>query len=647
MSEPTSRTSENAGPAATEWNGLQRHARIGTPGMAQLAGMVPALRLLVGLLIATIVITGLYFGRELLIPLALALLLGFLLDPAVSRLRRWGLPRMASAIVVVALALSVLAGLGMYLGSQVQQLSADLPTYQTTIRDKLRGLRKSINMPSAWDGALKTFNVVEKEIASGTAAVPRVQKVEIQRPESKPTTRMLQWLARVAEPVTTAGIVLLFVILILLDRDDLRDRLLRLMGGNLHVATDALDEASQRIGKYLRMQFIVNVSYGLPLGVGLWFIGVPGAILWGALGALMRFVPYVGPMVSAIFPLALAFAVDPGWHMLLLTLSLILVLELLSNNVIEPWLYGASTGLSTLSIIVAATFWTALWGPIGLILSTPLTVCLLVLGRYIPALQFMEVLLGSEPVLEPQQRLYQRLLADDIDDAIAMALDNIQARLAAGKSRLDAVSGFYDEVAIPALRLAAQLHLESATAEHRLRFFSGMEALVDELQEQHADTAEQAPASLRIHCAGVRRVVDRLAAAMAAHVLSLQGHEVSCSAWAPRGADADEAGLDALQALDDLDGDLARALPQADVLLLSLFSSQPRTIARRVARRVRSRRPQARVVLALWNAPGPGASAAGLPSDFAEQCGVHACVASLGALRNLPLAADDAAQADS
>ncbi len=210
---------------------------------------------------------------------------------------------------------------------------------------------------------------------------------------------MLQWLGRVAEPVTMAGIVLLFVILILLDRDDLRDRLLRLMGGNLHVATDALDEASQRIGKYLRMQFVVNITYGLPMAAGLWFIGVPGAILWGVLAAIMRFVPYVGAMISAAFPLALAFAVDPGWQMLLMTLGLIMALELISNNLIEPWLYGSSTGLSTLSIIVSATFWTALWGPIGLILSTPLTVCLLVLGRYIPALQFMEVLLGSSPVL--------------------------------------------------------------------------------------------------------------------------------------------------------------------------------------------------------------------------------------------------------
>ncbi len=360
-----------------------RSVRSALPGLAQLADMVPALRLLTGLLVASIIIAGLYFGQGLLIPLALALLFGFLLDPAVSRLKRWGMPRMAATLLVVVMALATLAGMGTYLGSQVQQLSADLPTYQNTIRDKLRSLRRNANMPSAWDGALRTYDTVEREISRG-ANTPRVQKVEIQSPEQKPTARMLQWLGRVAEPVTMAGIVLLFVILILLDRDDLRDRLLRLMGGNLHVATDALDEASQRIGKYLRMQFVVNITYGLPMAAGLWFIGVPGAILWGVLAAIMRFVPYVGAMISAAFPLALAFAVDPGWQMLLMTLGLIMALELISNNLIEPWLYGSSTGLSTLSIIVSATFWTALWGPIGLILSTPLTVCLLVLGALHP-----------------------------------------------------------------------------------------------------------------------------------------------------------------------------------------------------------------------------------------------------------------------
>lgn len=619
-----------AGNAAAADAAFARSVRSALPGLAQLADMVPALRLLTGLLVASIIIAGLYFGQGLLIPLALALLFGFLLDPAVSRLRRWGLPRMAATLLVVVMALATLAGMGTYLGSQVQQLSADLPTYQSTIRDKLRSLRRNANMPSAWDGALRTYDTVEREISRG-ATTPRVQKVEIQSPEQKPTARMLQWLGRVAEPVTTAGIVLLFVILILLDRDDLRDRLLRLMGGNLHVATDALDEASQRIGKYLRMQFVVNITYGLPMAAGLWFIGVPGAILWGVLAAIMRFVPYVGAMISAAFPLALAFAVDPGWQMLLMTLGLIMALELISNNLIEPWLYGSSTGLSTLSIIAAATFWTALWGPIGLILSTPLTVCLLVLGRYIPALQFMEVLLGSSPVLGPAQRLYQRLLADDVEDAVTLAHELVDARLPARASadeRSAAVAGFYDEVAIPALRLATQQHLESATAEHRLRLSSGMDALVEELRESHTAPADLSSRALRIHCVGARWEVDALAAAMVAHSEALRGHVVSCSDWA-LAADPQWRQLGQGEGGGLPQGHAgAQALAEAQLLVLSVFSAQPQTVARQIMRRVRRHWPHLRVVLALWNAPAVVSD-----PEFARRCGAAACVSSLRELQ--------------
>lgn len=627
---------------SASWYGADRRSRANQrAGVMQLADLVPALRLLIGLLIASILILALFYGRDMLIPLALAMLFGFLLDPAVSRLKRWGLPRMASAIVVVMFALAALGGLGMYLGSQIQQLSADLPTYQSTIRDKLRGLRQSANMPSAWDGVFKTYNTVEKEISSADSAKARVQKVEVQAPESKPTTQLLQWLVRIAEPLTTAGIVLLFVILILLDRDDLRDRLLRLVGGNFHVATDALDEASERIGNYLRMQFIVNVCYGIPLATGLWFIGVPGAILWGVLGAIMRFVPYVGPLMSAVFPLALAFAVDPSWNMFLLALGLILLLELISNNVIEPWLYGSSTGLSTLAIIVAATFWTALWGPIGLILSTPLTVCLLVLGRYIPALKFMEVLLGSEPVLGPQQRLYQRLLADDAEDAISMAVESVEERLPpkpSAEDRAYAVSDFYDEVAIPALRIASQQHTESATAEHRLRLSSGMGALLEELREHYSpkniQRAEFVTSTerrrLRIHCAGARWEVDALGAAMVAHAEGLHGHEVTCSesalssdAQALSSEGNESSGLSGLSGSSGEEGWL-KLMHHSDLLVLSTFSNQPQIMAQRMVRRIRRFKPQARVVLCLWNAPAVAAD-----PDFAVQCGVQACVTSL------------------
>lgn len=581
--------------------------------LAAVASMLPALRLLVGLLIAALVIAALYFGRDILIPLALAVLLGFLLDPAVSRIKRWGLPRMAATLLVVAIALGALGGMGAYLGNQVSQLSADLPTYQNTIRKKLRNLRSMVKGPSVWDGALKTYDTVEKEIAVASGPPERVQKVEIQRPEGKSWEQVLGWLEKISAPIATAGIVLLFVILILLDRDGLRDRLLRLMGGNLHVATDALDEASERIGSYLRMQFIVNVTYGFPMAVGLWFIGVPGAVLWGVLATVMRFVPYVGPMISAIFPLALAFAVAPGWEMLLWTLGLILLLELISNNVIEPWLYGSSTGLSTLSIILAATFWTALWGPIGLILSTPLTVCLLVLGRYIPSLTFMEVLLGSEPVLDLPQRLYQRLLADDVEEAVDLATSTIDAELPDKPQPADwaaAVQDFYDTGGIPMLRLASSHYADVATAEHRLRLSSGLDELLEELAEAYPPPA--ATHSGRVHCVGARWDMDALAAQMAAHSLALHGYAAS---------HADHPLSSAIE--------LAETSGWHDVrwLVLSVLHPQPqaqvRTILRRL-RRMHQQMPQVQVVLALWNAPSQL-----LAEGTAQRLGVQAVVTSV------------------
>jgi len=580
--------------------------------------MLPGLRWLIGLLIASVIIAALYFGRDILIPLALAVLLGFLLDPAVTRLKRWGLPRIVATLLVVVLVIGALAGMGFYLGKQVQGLSADLPTYQHTIKEKLKNLRSLSSGPSAWDGAFKTFDTVEGEISKVTeqssSGQQRVQKVEVVRESPKPLEMVMQWLEKVSEPIAMLGIVLLFVILILLDRDDLRDRLLRLMGGNLHLATDALDEASDRIGKYLRMQFIVNVTYGIPMAVGLWFIGVPGAILWGVLATIMRFVPYVGPMISAIFPLALAFAVAPGWDMLLWTLGLILVLELISNNVIEPWLYGSSTGLSTLAIIIAATFWTALWGPIGLILSTPLTVCCLVLGRYLPGLQFMEVLLGSQPVLDAPHRLYQRLLADDVNGAIELAEDEIGERLpskAQAQDQSKAVVDFYSEVALPTLQLAYKHHNENATAEHRMRLSNGMEDLLEELLDDYPAQGVQVAAGLRgrVHCVGARWEVDALAADMAAHSLKLHGIHASCASHALTAAFGPEE---------------SEGWGDVQWLVISSFHAQPQTMVRQIMRRVRRRYPHIHVVLALWNA-APSV----LSEAVVERMGATAVVTSL------------------
>jgi hypothetical protein len=382
------------------------------------------------------------------------------------------------------------------------------------------------------------------------------------------------WLGRVLEPLATAGIVLVFVILALLDRTDLRDRLLRILGGNLHRSTDAIEDAGRRISRYLLMQLVVNTTFAIPLALGLWLIGVPGALLWGVVAAVLRFVPYLGALISAVFPLALAFAVDPGWHMVLWTLALIAGLELVSNNIVEPMLYGTSTGLSAISLIAAATFWTALWGPVGLILSTPLTVCLLVLGKTLPQLQFLDTLLGSVPVLSPAERIYQRLLAGDVDEA---------TEIAEGEIKTLAMIPFYDSVGIAVLRLAHDDYGRQATAAHRLRVAEGMEALLEELREEHA-AADAMASSPKVVCIGGKWEIDAIAAEMLAHAFALEGIPAQTRRIA-----------------HVTTGSVARLdLDAAPVVCINYFSSEPDSAARQFGRRLRQRWPELKIVTVLW-----------------------------------------------
>lgn len=271
-------------------------------------------RVMAGFVISAVIIAALYFGQDVLIPLALAILLAFLLEPLVSRLKKRGLPQLPSIAIVMIFTISVLAGLGSYLGFQLKDLSQELPQYQDTIQQKLNTVKSLTSGPSAWDGAKTTFDTVENSF-EGINQVEQekgVQNVKVVGLEQSPSDAAMEWGSKILSPIATIGIVFLFVVLILISRKDLHDRLLRLLGGNLNIGTDVLDEAGQRIGTYLRMQLLVNVTYGIPMAAGLWFIGVPAAIMWGMLAVVLRFVPYVGPIISAVFPLTLAFAVDPG-----------------------------------------------------------------------------------------------------------------------------------------------------------------------------------------------------------------------------------------------------------------------------------------------------------------------------------------------
>jgi predicted PurR-regulated permease PerM len=529
---------------------------------------------------AAVIIAGLYYGRDILIPLAIAFLITFALNPPVTWLVRRGLPRLLATSLVMVIVVCTLAGLGVILGAQVRSIAVELPAYQSTILTKLSDLRRSLKAPGLFDGVLETVENVQKEVESKDAKPgdgPAPQRVEVVPAQQTPFEQAISWVLRSLEPLATAGIVFLFVFLALLDIGDLRDRFLRLLGGNFHRSTDAIEEAGARISKYLLMQLLVNVSYGVPLALGLWIIGVPGALLWGAVAAVMRFVPYVGPLIAAIFPVALAFAVDSGWSMLLWTIALIVVLELASNNIVEPLLYGASTGLSAISLIATTIFWTALWGPVGLILSTPFTVCLLVLGRNLPQLQFLDTMLGSTPALDVPTRIYQRLIANDADEALEIAAAEID------KSSL---VSFYDAFGIEVLRLASEEHLRNASAEHRLRLANGMDALLDDLRDQFPSSPGSG-AKPAVLCIGGKWEIDALAGEMLAHALATEGIA----------ADFQPAASVNASYLTKLE------LQGADIVCLSYFTSNPTIPARHACRRLRRRWPNIRIVLALWNAP--------------------------------------------
>jgi predicted PurR-regulated permease PerM len=569
---------------------------------------------LLGVLVTAV--AALYFGQEILMPVALAILLSFALAPVVMRLRRWRLGRVPSVIGVVALMFVLIIGFGMVVGTQLVDLANNLPSYEQNIRAKIRSLRGAAAGGGIVDQASEMLRDLSKELDEATQQrtagvvesrtqpeggidVVRPIPVEIHEPQPTPWSEIQNLLGPLVAPIGTAGIVLVFVIFMLLQREDLRDRLIRLVGSNdLHRTTEAMTEAANRVSRYLLMQLLINVLYGIPVGIGLFFIGVPNPILWGLLATVLRFIPYVGPFVAATIPIVLSLAVSPGWTEPLLTLGLFVGLELFSNNVLEPWLYGASTGLSPVAIIVAAVFWTTLWGPVGLLLSTPLTVCLVVLGRHVPRLEFLDVMLGNQQVLPDHAKIYQRLLARDPQEAIELA----EERMAGGP-----VADLYDGLMIPALTLAELDRQRGALDTQTQRAISdGIATLVEDLMD-HDDPTPATPApttspqatsnrvsentpvpkaSGRVLCIAARNNLDEAAAIMLADLL-----------WR-RGLAAEVLSCDAVS---------TRNLPRLDrdgATFVCLSSMNPKAVqqVRRLARRIRQHfRDDEPILVGFWN----------------------------------------------
>lgn len=414
---------------------------------------------LINLAVASLAIGALYVGREIFVPVALAVLLSFVLAPFVTQLQLWRLPKTLSVFVVVFLGFSVIFSLGGLMVSQAGRLANDLPSYQQTLRDKIESIRGLTGGSGTLERASNVLKELKTELQNseaGSSPAPtgllrqpgeKPIPVEVRQPDPGALTTLVAIIAPLLSPLTTTGIVVIFVVFILLQRQDLRNRFVRLAGSqDIQRTTAALDEAGVRLSKLFLTQIGFNAVFGLAIGCGLELIGVPSAALWGLIAMIMRFVPYIGAVISAVFPCILAAAVGAGWDMLILTAALFAALELLAGQVIEPLVYGHSTGLSPVAIIVSASFWTWLWGPVGLVLATPLTVCLVVIGRHVDRLQFLDVMLGDQPPLTPPQLAYQRMLAGDPIEAAE------QARAFLKDASLE---DYYDDIMLKGLRLAA------------------------------------------------------------------------------------------------------------------------------------------------------------------------------------------------
>lgn len=409
--------------------------------------------------VGVVVIVALYFGKEVLIPITLAILLSFVIAPLVDLVRRTGLGRVPAVLLAVLIALSVILAIGGVIGSQVAQVANNIPQYVTTVEKKVEVIR------AYTVGRIETIVGNIGRQAPGTAdvqgpkpspsrpvaSVPTGQKAPVpdaSSTESSPLAIAERYLSPLLSPLATLGIVFVVSVFALLQREDLRDRFIRLLGAtDLHRTTMAMDDAGRRLSRYFLTQLGINASFGIIIGIGLFYIGVPNPVLWAILSALLRFVPYIGSFISAALPIALAAAVDPGWMMTIWTAALYVVVEVLVSQAVEPVLYGHSTGLSPFAVVVSAIFWSWLWGPIGLILSMPLTLCLVVLGRHVERLAFLDVMLGDRPALTPIEMFYQRILSGDADEAE----DHAELLL---KER--SLSSYYDDVALKGLQLAAK-----------------------------------------------------------------------------------------------------------------------------------------------------------------------------------------------
>ncbi len=568
---------------------------------------------------AAIIVGALYLGRDILLPFALSVLLSFLLAPLVDILEKSKFGRLPAVLSVVSVAVLSFVTLAFVSANQVYDLAYKLPDYRENILAKARTIqgdgtgvvarltdsvdemRASLSESRDDERRSRPPEDIKQPMRGGDrrsydakTATFVLNGDALQSPEKPLRVEVVQGfsaseiarnvLGPLISPLASAAIVIVFLIFILLKREDLRNRFLQLIGGDrLNVTTQALGDAARRINRYLLMQLIINSTYGLVIFVGLLLIGLPNALLWGALAALLRFLPYVGPWMAALMPITISLAVFDTWLQPALVFSLFIVNELVSNNFIEPWLYGSSTGISTIGILVSAVFWTWLWGPLGLVLATPLTVCLTVGGRYVPQLAFLHTMLSDQEMLPPHSRFYQRLLALDADEAMQVVEDYL-----ASSTLVD----LYDQVLLPALSLAERDRHQGELDEEKEQFVQlTMREIVEELGERvqkrergSSADPDRVGSEEMVLCLPARDDADEIAGLMLVQLLA-------------------ERGIAARVASSKLlSGEMIEQITVDKSIIVCISALPPFAVthARYLCRRIRPRFPQLKVVLGLW-----------------------------------------------
>jgi predicted PurR-regulated permease PerM len=555
-----------------------------------------------GMIIAALLIAGLYAGQEILIPLALAGLLGFVLTPPVRRLESWGLPNGLAVPAVIVVLLVALFGGATIAGREVAQLLEELPKHEANLREKARFLHFEFGTPGIWQKAAATLRSVEQEIVD-PQDTGRPLQVQVAQNSDPPLFLFFEYTRKSVPSLLTAALALLLTIFVMLQYRDLRDRAVRLMGtSEIGRSTQAFDDAGSDLGHYLILQAAVNVGFGVFVGLALWAIGIPSPALWGAMTAILRFVPYVGAFISAAFPMALAAMIDPGWWKLIEVAAIFVIGDPLVGQILEPLLFGSQTRLSPLAILLAIAFWTLLWGPVGLVLAVPLTVAIVVMGQHVPRLEFLRVLLGNEPVLEPHEQLYHQLLAGEA----AFAAKDADRWI--GKRSL---VSYLDEVVIPAFRIASDDQrravlgreqandLKEATAEYVGLVKEAIEYKLEPQANPAASEGGTKPEAVRSWATALvlagRGSLDVAVSQLIADAIRLErGIDTRCP---PLGgltgiSSAAEAGSDAPPEVVALVSVGAVTRAQLDILL----------------RRLRRSFPQSHIVIGCWDGPGEGPS---------------------------------------